>query len=134
MKIPTTDNTPLFRTGFRDDAAWVALCVAVETPNADGFQAYISLIDDPAFADADPAVLIANSQSAPPHALIILADTGAFQAPEHPLLCIDWHTGRGLRVIASELWSIENNLSIANMDFADFANAADSDGVFRGFS
>jgi hypothetical protein len=29
--------------------------------------------------------------------------------------------------------SIENNLSIANMDFAEFADSVNEDGVFRGF-
>ena len=41
--------------------------------------------------------------------------------------------GRTFRVIPSEMWSVENNLSIANMDFAEFADAVDEDGVFRGF-
>ncbi|MDH6214469.1 hypothetical protein M2283_001752 [Streptomyces pseudovenezuelae] len=35
--------------------------------------------------------------------------------------------------MAAELWSIENNLSGANMDFEEFADAVDDDGVFRGF-
>lgn len=34
---------------------------------------------------------------------------------------------------AEELWSVENNLSIANMDWDDFVNAA-HEGVFRGFT
>ncbi|MFD5722284.1 DUF6924 domain-containing protein [Streptomyces sp. NPDC102256] len=41
--------------------------------------------------------------------------------------------GRGVRVVAAQLWSIENNLSGANMDFEDFVGAVDEDGVFRGF-
>ncbi|MFF4054379.1 DUF6924 domain-containing protein [Streptomyces sp. NPDC001668] len=31
------------------------------------------------------------------------------------------------------LWSMENNLSGANMDFEEFADAVEEDGVFRGF-
>jgi hypothetical protein len=31
------------------------------------------------------------------------------------------------------MWGIENNLSIANMDFEAFAENADPDGIFRGF-
>ncbi|WP_405166656.1 hypothetical protein OG203_17100 [Nocardia sp. NBC_01499] len=38
-----------------------------------------------------------------------------------------------LRVIAEELWSIENNISLADMDWDEFASAADDDGIFRGF-
>ena len=41
--------------------------------------------------------------------------------------------GRTFRVIPSEIWGVENNLSIANMGFEEFADAVDSDGVFRGF-
>ncbi|MFE2139083.1 DUF6924 domain-containing protein, partial [Streptomyces sp. NPDC059466] len=37
------------------------------------------------------------------------------------------------RVTAAELWGIENNLSLANMDFEEFTGAAGNDGVFRGF-
>jgi hypothetical protein len=31
------------------------------------------------------------------------------------------------------MWGIENNLSIANMDFEEFAENVDDDGIFRGF-
>ena len=41
--------------------------------------------------------------------------------------------GRTFRVIPSEMWSVENNLSLANMDFDEFADAVDAAGIFRGF-
>jgi hypothetical protein len=31
------------------------------------------------------------------------------------------------------MWGVENNLSLANMDFSEFANHTDPDGVFLGF-
>jgi hypothetical protein len=31
------------------------------------------------------------------------------------------------------MWGVENNLSIANMDFEEFADAVGPDGIFRGF-
>jgi hypothetical protein len=31
------------------------------------------------------------------------------------------------------MWSVENNLSLANMDFDEFADAVDAAGIFRGF-
>jgi hypothetical protein len=37
------------------------------------------------------------------------------------------------RCISSELWGVDNNLNISNMDWEDFAGAAGKDGVFRGF-
>jgi hypothetical protein len=36
-------------------------------------------------------------------------------------------------MVATEFWGIENNLSIANMFFSEFADSVDDDGVFRGF-
>jgi hypothetical protein len=35
--------------------------------------------------------------------------------------------------VPRQVQAIENNLSIANMDFFEFADSADADGVFRGF-
>jgi len=41
--------------------------------------------------------------------------------------------GRSFRAIPSAIQSIENNLSIANMGFSEFARATDLDGIFRRF-
>ena len=30
------------------------------------------------------------------------------------------------------MWAVENNLSIANMDFKSFADHTDPDGIYRG--
>jgi hypothetical protein len=35
--------------------------------------------------------------------------------------------------VPAELWSVENNINLANLDWADFARSAGPDGVFRGF-
>jgi hypothetical protein len=72
---------------------------------------------------------------APVPSLVIVADKTAITSPEQPLLTIyQGEEGSGqLRVIARELWSIENNISLANMDWEEFTNAADDDGVFHGF-
>jgi hypothetical protein len=58
-----------------------------------------------------------------------------FSDAEQPVLVVDLceQPGRTFRVIPREMWGVENNLSIANMDYDDFANSADADGVFRGF-
>ena len=37
------------------------------------------------------------------------------------------------RCVVPEVPSIEVNLSLGNMDFHEFADNTDSDGVFRGF-
>jgi hypothetical protein len=40
---------------------------------------------------------------------------------------------RTVRVIPTELWGIENNISLGNMDFEEFEEHAGPDGIFRGF-
>lgn len=128
IRVPDTENTLLIRTDFSDQAAWDRLCKTIATPNADGFRAYVDIVDDRAFADAnlDDADLGTKS-------LVIVADARTLSDRDHPFLCINVATRQSIRVIASELWSIENNLSIANMDFDEFVTTAGADGVFRGF-
>jgi hypothetical protein len=41
--------------------------------------------------------------------------------------------GRTFRSVPQEVEPIVANLSISNMDFFEFADRADADGVFRGF-
>jgi uncharacterized protein DUF6924 len=40
--------------------------------------------------------------------------------------------GKTFRVIPAEMWSVENNFSLANLDFADFVEAVDNEGIYRG--
>lgn len=130
IPVPVTGNTPLVRTDFSDADAWAAVQALITTPNADGFQAYVDIVDDPAFGGA---IFDHSAVRTGKHALLIIADRTAMTDPGHPLLCINNASAEQLRVIARELWSIENNLSIANMDFDEFMKAAAPDGVFRGF-
>jgi hypothetical protein len=44
-----------------------------------------------------------------------------------------WLYGREFRCEVGEVASIEANLSIANIDFEEFADGVEDDGVFRGF-
>jgi hypothetical protein len=130
--LPQSDETLLIRTDFSDQEGWEALRTAVGTPDEDDFLANLHIVDDPAYRDATAEQLAALL---PPDSLLIVADKLAITSPEQPLLCI--HQGdegsEQLRVIAEELWSIENNISLANMDWDEFTGAADDDGIFRGF-
>ena len=131
--LPATGDTPLIRTDFSDEGAWQALVRAATAANEDGFRAYLAILDDPGFAGMAAAELAALAQGTG-HACLIVADAKAVADAEHPLLCIERAAPqRSFRVIPAELWGVENNLSIANMDFEDFADAVAEDGVFRGF-
>ncbi|MGQ4480112.1 DUF6924 domain-containing protein [Streptomyces sp. SAS_276] len=137
--LPQTDETLLIRTDFADQTAWQALRTAITTPNEDDFLANLHIVDDPAYSELTAEQLI---QLAPARGyLLIVADKTALTTPEMQLLAVlpheeDDEMGEEhgeLRVIAEELWSIENNISLANMDWEEFVDAADDDGVFRGF-
>ena len=66
---------------------------------------------------------------------VFLADSETMTNPEHPALVVDLlhEPGRSFRVIPSEMWSVENNFSLCNMDWEDFADNLDDNGVYRGF-
>jgi hypothetical protein len=51
------------------------------------------------------------------------------------MLVVDLGSGlRSFRTIPSQVQGIENNLSIGNMGFEEFADAVDKDGIFRRFA
>ena len=133
--LPRTRDTPLLRTGFADETEWETLWAAVTTPNEDDFVAVVSLVNDRAFADLTTEQLLALAPEDYGHSILIVADEFALASAELPLLVIDLHDERGsaIRVVATELWGIENNMRLANMWFHEFADSVDSDGIFRGF-
>lgn len=128
------DASPLVRTDFTDDDAWDALISQVGAAyDPDLFSAHLAPVSDEWFDGMTPAELAAAPGSA---AFAFVADAASMFGPEKTLLVVDRQEepGRFFRVALSEAWGPENNLRLANMDFSDFANAADADGVFRGFA
>ena len=132
-RLAESDNALLLRTDFSDDAAWQAICAAIHMP-VDGFYASVSFVDDPAYSGLSKAQIL-DLFAGIDQSFVFVADRTAITNPEHPLLVIDLfdEEGQEFRTIPSGVQSIENNLSISNMDFEEFASAADEDGVFRGF-
>ena len=134
-QLPCTLEALVVRTDFSADNAWDAVRAALFSPSTDGFLASVALVDDRRYEGLTPDQALDLINPEYRHPLLVLADTVAVASTELPLLVVDlWGgRGRGVRVVAAELWSIENNLSDANMDFEEFAGAVGNDGVFRGF-
>jgi hypothetical protein len=130
---PKTENALVLRTDFSDDAAWSALATAIQAPVGD-FRARVTLVSDPVYGDAT-LEQVTQLASKAGHAFVFIADSIALANAEHPVMVVDLidEPGRTFRVIPSEAWGVENNLSLANMGFDEFADAVDDDGVFRGF-
>jgi hypothetical protein len=133
--LPTTTNALVLRTDFSNDAAWRVVCAAIERP-VDGFQAYVDFVDDQQWDGISVDELVALSGRDTSHrSYLFVVDATTITGEEHAVLVVDVLTepGRTFRAIPSEMWGVENNLSLGNMDFAEFADSADEDGVFRGF-
>ena len=110
--LPNTADPLVLRTDFSNEKEW-----------------------DTIFQDFSFENLFLETKTQYNHAFIFFIDKKTISDPEHPILCVGMKHNKGLkfRVIPSEMWGVENNLSIANMDFEDFSNSVDKDGVFRGF-
>ncbi|WP_433292913.1 DUF6924 domain-containing protein [Pseudonocardia sp. CA-142604] len=137
----------LIRTDFSNGRSWDALCEGVRTPSEDDFLATVDIVDDEAYRGLTATQLrglLPNPYGGGPY-FFFVADADAVSAAGHPLLVVPVpypepeyaylnETPRAaFRVVVARLWSVENNLSLANMDWAEFADSVDEDGVFRGF-
>ncbi|MEU1543487.1 hypothetical protein ABZ461_36370 [Actinacidiphila glaucinigra] len=136
MPLPYPDDlaSVVLRTDFSNDSAWDALREAIDAAE-DGVATYV---DDPRFADVSIQALVDEDAAAEEDdkiTYVFLADAVTMTDPMHPLLAVDLYDepGRTFRVPAEWYAEISANLSIANMDFADFADSTDATGTFRGW-
>ncbi|GLX19781.1 DUF6924 domain-containing protein [Streptomyces lavendulae] len=138
MPLPQPDDLTslVVRTDFGDEGAWDAVRAALDA--AGGEYSNATYVSDPRFTDVDVRALLAEEAAAGEDELVVhmfLADATTMADPAHPLLAVDlWEEpGRTFRVPARWFPDVSANLSISNMDFAEFADAADGSGTFRGF-
>ena len=133
--IPDTHQSPVVRTDFSNPAAWDEISAAIRKPVGD-FRAYVDFVSDPAYDGISSEQLLTLIPHGYTHTFLFVVDQITLSQPDRPILVIDLYTepGRTFRVIPSEMWGVENNLSLANMDFEEFAEAVDADGIFRGFA
>ena len=135
FKLPETANSPLVRTDYSDPSAWTQLCRLVEATYEEGFRALFTFIDDPRLADKTVNELMDLVQSGGYWSCFFVADHEALVNPEHPVIAVDLQEERGrtFRVIPAQIWAVENNLFVSNMEFSSFADKTDADGVLRRF-
>jgi hypothetical protein len=127
--------TPVIRTDFTDEAAWKKIQRDVSATYMLGFSANVRFIDDKQYDGLSGQELLQTIPGLDEYGCIFVADSTAMSAAEHHVLVLDPFNpdGNTFRVILSEAWGVENNLSLGNMDYSEFADSADPDGVFRGF-
>jgi hypothetical protein len=134
--IGHTDSAVVIRTDFSSQQSWLAVQEQMLAESDEGFRAYVEIVDDEGFEGSEPDRVLASVGDDYGYSFVIIADRLTMIDAEHPLLVLDLghELGRSFRVIPGAVQSVENNLSIANMDFFEFADAAEQDGgVYRGF-
>jgi hypothetical protein len=133
MNIPTSENALLIRTDFSDQGAWDELIAAAREP-ADVFIFNMEVVDDRANSGMTVEQIMEALPESYPHSFIVVADGPAISQPDYPLLVVDLLEERGqqFRAVAAVISQIDNNLSVANMGFEEFAGLVDEGGVFRG--
>ena len=134
MNIPASENALLIRTDFSNQSAWEKLKTVVSEP-ADPFIFNMEIVDDRANSGATVEQLIEALLDDYAHSFVVVADSISISQPDYPLLVVDLfgERGRQFRAIATEVASIDNNLSIGNMDFEEFAELVDGPGFFAAY-
>jgi hypothetical protein len=127
-ELPELNCSLLVRTDFTSDDAWREVRDQARRESQEGFRANLEPVSDPAFDGARweevKAAVPANEDGA---SVLFIADSTTLTRPDHPVLVVDLldDDRRPFRCIPPELWGIDNNLNIANMDWAEFADAVD---------
>ena len=136
QQLPETENALVLRTDFTDDTAWRQICASILEPFGEfEFQANVDFLDNPEYEDTTAEQVSALIPPESNHTFMFIIDEITFTFPENTILVVDLaeQPGRSFRTVPSEMWNVENNLSLANMDFEEFSNSVDSDNIFRGF-
>ena len=132
--LPFTDNSLVIRGEFSDDTAWNSIKSAI-TARVGEFRAYVDSVDNAELEGVLPETIPSLIRPGAYLSFVFIVDRKTFTHPDHPILVVDLidEPGRTFRVIPSKMWSVENNLSLANLDFADFVESVDDEGIYRGF-
>lgn len=145
------------RTDFSSDETWLLVRRQVTAPQKDPitgmeFTANVKCITDSANADVNFNDLVRTLPADYSGFLVFVVDQTTIKQKEHPVLVVGFSPEsadpkeyerkpnqtptkqfKSFRALPSMIQCIENNLSIANMDFDDFVNSIDDDKIFRGF-
>ncbi len=139
-ELPATHCVPVVRADFGDDQVWTRLKEEITNPTEEGFEANVEFVEDRTLEGMEEAAIVAGFPRAYPyhygHPVLFVVDSVTVSSVERPVLVVNLNErdpSRSFRAVPREVQGIENNLSIANMDFFEFARSVDTDGVFRGF-
>ncbi|WP_024286494.1 hypothetical protein [Cellulomonas sp. KRMCY2] len=141
MLLPEPDDmcVLLVRTDYSGNSAWrAAVNAATAVYDIGDFErigACLQLVEAPELAGLTPPDLVLLPRAG---YLSHLAVADARTMTDLTILFVDLNeyneqVGRTFRAVPQEVEPITANLALANMDFFEFADSADPDGIFRGF-
>lgn len=159
-RLPRGSQSLLVRTDFTNTKAWDAVVDAVSSlpPEVGGFMGVLAavnafrgdasegegegeaaactIVDDVAYAGADLEQLWKAAAKINAWPVLFVFDSVAAERPDLAVRVVDLRDspGRSFRTTPDQVYWIESNLSIANMDWDDFEVVLDDDQVFRGFA
>lgn len=133
--LPSTNASLLVRTDFTDGSAWDETKAAALAENEDGFQAYLHVVDDVTRRDATWQELRSAALALEHHAAVLFIADRVALLGDHPTQVVDLSSESRppFRCLARELWAVDTNLNLANMDWEEFADNVEADGIYRGF-
>ncbi|MFJ2744419.1 DUF6924 domain-containing protein [Streptomyces sp. NPDC087440] len=155
MQRREDDEALVIRTDFGDEAAWRAVVEEVRRPWGDEgeFPPYVVVLERPEWEGARADEVFARAAEDEELSVVFLADRHTMESPVRALLALNlgWEDPAGLdpvydqelieapeprelRLVPGAVHVVHANLQVANMDFAEFAEAAEEepDGVLRG--
>ena len=134
--LPSTEASLLVRTDFTDGVAWEKTRAASLAESDEGSRAYLQVVDDATLGEADWQDLRRDVLALERHAAVLFIADRAALAGDHSIQVVDLSSASRppFRCLARELWGVDNNLNLANMEWEDFSDNVESDGVYRGFS
>ncbi|MGN7968733.1 DUF6924 domain-containing protein [Microbacterium sp. 22296] len=130
--LPQTNDSLLVRTAAANRDEWMDLVSTVRAKNADGFRAYVRFVDDDRWHGATAEDLrSAIPDSDDGASVLFVADDVTLTTAGYPVMVIDLQEGRpAFRCVGADLWSVDNNLNLSNMDWEEFADDVDDHGVY----
>lgn len=137
-QLPKYTNSLLVRTDFEHEAEWQAVLNSIDSPGPEAgtdYRAGLEVMQDAALRDFGVGPLMAALPERYRLSFLFVVDRKTLEDAEHPILVVDLlhEKGRTFRLVPAQIHNIDANLLLSNMDFFEFADQADADGIFRGF-
>ena len=153
MKHQQETDPWVVRTEFSDEKQWLKIRDLISAEQIDGkqkFFAHVKFVSHEDYRDKAPRNIVKSLPDNYRGHFCFVIDRASVLNQDHVVLVVGFYPSdqksfhrlprdtptsdiKTFRALPSQIQAIENNLSIANMDFEEFANAVDKDGVFKGF-